>query len=404
MSLLIDALRKAEQARRDGEFPPPAPAPEANGELHLAPLEGGPASEPPASLMPPLAGGDTYLEEAFTGRPRPPEPEQGADRAAARNLFEVKQAPPRRLFYPVVGGLTTVAVIALGAYLWWELQPRGLNTALPSAGMNPTRPPPPPSPFPSSPPTPTAAPAAPALASAPPVPAGPTPTPREETVAAPTRGSFTPPPRETPVTSGLGPIRRDGASPDRLPEALDQAYAAYNAGDLTRAAGLYGQVLRDDRHNRDALDGLGAIALRRGREAEAEGWFQRALAGDPNDPVALAGLANLRGRSQPEQGETRMKNLVAAQPEAAPAHFALGNALAAQGRWPEAQQAYFDAHTLDPGNPDYLFNLAVSLDRLHQSSLASRYYGQALTAAGQRAASFERGQAEARLQALHEAR
>jgi tetratricopeptide (TPR) repeat protein len=184
---------------------------------------------------------------------------------------------------------------------------------------------------------------------------------------------------------------------------LTGAYAAYNAGDMSRATTLYNQVLGQDPHNRDALDGMGAIALRLGREAEAEAWFRRSLAADPNDPVAQAGLAQLRGRGQPGE-ESRMKSLIAAQPQAAPGHFALGNALAAQDRWPEAQQAYFDAHTLDPGNPDYLFNLAVSLDQLHHYSLARRFYAEALAAATTRAASFERAPVEARLQALDEAR
>lgn len=402
MSLLIDALRKAERARQEGELQGPL-AEDGSGGLSLAPLEPARPDEPPPMTAPEPA---TRPRAAAAARTEPqPAPTPGiAPPAAARKLFEAKEAPPRRLFLPVVAGLTILAVIALGGYLWWELQPRGIVTASPlpaSAPQPPSRPGPPPSaplatgevkPAPGRVPA-----AAPALATAPPG-ATSTATPRRE--PPPSRGSFAPPAPEEASSGGLGPIRRGNPEPDRVPANLADAYAAYNSGELPRAASLYREVLARDPHNRDALDGLGAIALRQGKEAEAESWFRRSLAADPTDPVAQAGLTTLRSRNQPEQAESRMKSLIAAQPQAAPGYFALGNTLAAQDRWPEAQQAYFEAHTLDPSNPDYLFNLAVSLDRLRQPALARRFYAEALAAADQRTPSFDRRAAEARLQAL----
>jgi tetratricopeptide (TPR) repeat protein len=394
MSLLIDALRKAEQARRGVELQSPPPA-EARTELQL---EADLPPEPPAAASP---GRPALPAEAAEGETEGPS-SSAELRAAARNLFEVKQAPRRRLFWPVVATLTTVAVAALGGYLWWELQPRGLTTSVRTATPRPPLPA-------TSPSVPMAAPPASASTQANPAPdalaaSSAAPFRREQAAGAPARGSFTPPPGQDPAAGELGPIRRGRPDDDAVPAVLAKAYAAYNAGDLGRAERLYAETLRHDPHSRDALDGLGAIALRQGRETEAEAWFRRSLAADPDDPVAQAGLADLRMRAQPEQGESRMKRLVAAQPEAAPGHFALGNALAAQARWAEAQQAYFQAHALDPDNPDYLFNLAVSLDQLRQPQLARRFYAQALSAAAGRAASFERGPVEARLQALDEAR
>jgi uncharacterized protein HemY len=56
-------------------------------------------------------------------------------------------------------------------------------------------------------------------------------------------------------------------------------------------------------------------------------------------------------------------------------NFALGNLYAQQGRWNDAQQAYFRAYAGDGDNPDYpLFNLAVSLEQLRQPKLALQYY------------------------------
>ena len=53
-------------------------------------------------------------------------------------------------------------------------------------------------------------------------------------------------------------------------------------------------------------------------------------------------------------------------------------------RWTEAQQAFFEAFRIDPVNPDYLFNLAVSLDQLRQTRLALDYYRKAESVAATR--------------------
>jgi Tfp pilus assembly protein PilF len=81
-------------------------------------------------------------------------------------------------------------------------------------------------------------------------------------------------------------------------------------------------------------------------------------------------------------------------------HFTLGNQYAQQGRWAEAQQAYFKAFAADPENPDFAFNLAVSLDQLHQSRLALEYYRRALALAEKRAPGFALDVARTRVQQL----
>jgi tetratricopeptide (TPR) repeat protein len=129
--------------------------------------------------------------------------------------------------------------------------------------------------------------------------------------------------------------------------------------------------------------------MRSQRYREAEALYQRLLAADPRDPHAQAGMLALRAQViDPVLAESRVKTLLAGDPEAGALHFALGNQYAQQARWAEAQQAYFRAYVADPENPDFAFNLAVSLDHLRQSALALEYYRRALTLAEKRAASF----------------
>jgi tetratricopeptide (TPR) repeat protein len=133
----------------------------------------------------------------------------------------------------------------------------------------------------------------------------------------------------------------------------------------------------------------------------ADSYYQRILQADPRDAHAQAGMIALRGRQlDPVQVESRMKSLIAADRNSNVLQFTLGNQYAQQGRWAEAQQAYFKAFAADPDNPDFAFNLAVSLDQLHQSQLALEYYRRALTLAEKRSAGFAVETARTRAQQL----
>ena len=70
-------------------------------------------------------------------------------------------------------------------------------------------------------------------------------------------------------------------------------------------------------------------------------------------------------------------------------NFTLGNQLAQQGRWAEAQQEYFKAYSAEPDNADFAYNLAVSLDHLRQSRQALDYYQRAIALGEKRGASFD---------------
>jgi Tfp pilus assembly protein PilF len=178
-------------------------------------------------------------------------------------------------------------------------------------------------------------------------------------------------------------------------------YAAYQAGDIAKARSDYQQALRDEPSNRDALLGLAAVEMRSQRYDLADSYYQRMLQIDPRDPHAQAGSVALRSQQlDPVQVESRMKSMIAADRNSNVLHFTLGNQYAQQGRWAEAQQAYFKAFAADPENPDFAFNLAVSLDQLHQSKFALEYYRRALALAEKRSSGFALDAARTRVQQL----
>jgi tetratricopeptide (TPR) repeat protein len=187
--------------------------------------------------------------------------------------------------------------------------------------------------------------------------------------------------------------------PSAVSPALDGAYTAFNSGDLPAAQQQYDAALSQDPNNRDALLGAAAVAARQNQKDKAAAYYLRLLELAPNDGAATAGLIGLR-QGDISQSEARLKAILAGNPEAAPVLFALGNLYSQQGRWSDAQQAYFRATGAAPDNPDYAYNLAVGLDRLNQPKLALTYYQRALALAQDKAVGFDRNALRKRMHEL----
>ena len=85
---------------------------------------------------------------------------------------------------------------------------------------------------------------------------------------------------------------------------LMSAYEAYNAGNDADAQKLYKQVLQRDLRNVDALLGLGAIAIRQGRVADANGWYGKVLEIEPRNSIAQSALLENQQQVSGLQGNT----------------------------------------------------------------------------------------------------
>jgi Tfp pilus assembly protein PilF len=453
--LLLEALKKAELAKQnasgqqgDGAV---APADPASG-LSLEPTPGDAGERPLITrdrlpdITQPLEILSEDLPSARTRRERrlrppvraapmaaasaPAAASEDDDRASARQLFDAKTPDydPRRPFFIVVGLLGIVIVGTLGYFAWESSAPAALHGSSPRRTTPPTgnggrRSPQP------------AGTQAPTTSAAAPVPSDPVTTAitpaashrgrrqRSSGGAAPclahpgaVGGGSRSPARPAPSATGQAaagesaeprlapaaprsPVRVTAGSP-RVDPVIERAWEALQAGDLPRARAEYQRALGANPRDRDALLGLATIDARTQRFESAEAGYLRVLELEPRDPYAQAGLIALRGQTDPLQSESRIKNMLAQQPDAAFLNFPLGNQYAAQGRWPDAQAAYFRAFSADPDNADYAYNLAVSLDHLGQGKLALEYYRRALALAGNRAVGFNSAQVEARIREL----
>lgn len=184
------------------------------------------------------------------------------------------------------------------------------------------------------------------------------------------------------------PIRvlRSDTTP-RINPQIVLAYSAYQQQNYLEARAHYQQVLLSQPTSRDAILGLAAIARKTGEPAQARTLYAKLLELDPRDALAQVGFMETMPASDPQDSEYTLKRLFAEHPDVAPLAFSLGNLYASQGRWNEAQQSYYDAllsakaNTSGSIDPDYAFNLAVSLERVNQLPAAYNFYREALALA-----------------------
>lgn len=179
---------------------------------------------------------------------------------------------------------------------------------------------------------------------------------------------------------------------------LMSAYEAYNVGNDADAQKFYKQVLQHDARNVDALLGLGAIAARQGRMADANDWYGKVLEVEPRNNIAQAAVLDSQSQGNEQASESRLKSMLAKRPDDANLHVALGNLYAEQDQWPAAQQAYFEAYRLN-ASADNAFNLAVSLDQMGKPKLALPYYQRALEQASD-TSNIDKAALEARIAAI----
>ena len=179
-------------------------------------------------------------------------------------------------------------------------------------------------------------------------------------------------PRESDPTSGANIRISRGTATAPGSSQLNEAYDHLQAGRLDAAQRLYQQILATEPRSVDALLGLAAIAQLAGQNDAATRLYFRALEVEPRNTHAQASLIGLIGRADPAAAESQLKMLIGRDPSPF-LYFTLGNLYADQNRWPLAQQAFFQAHHLQPDNADYAFNLSVGLERISQPKLALTY-------------------------------
>jgi tetratricopeptide (TPR) repeat protein len=176
---------------------------------------------------------------------------------------------------------------------------------------------------------------------------------------------------------------QDKIPEDSLPEYLDNAYRAMEAGQLEVAAMLYKRVIYAEPENKDALFGLASVYQRTGQLPQARATYSKLLSLDPENWPAMNNFLVLAAEESPDHAIEEFKRLMRTNPEFAPIPAQIGMIYYRQKKYDDAANFLVKAIQLDPSNLSYRFNLAVIYDRLGRSRSAARLYQQLLEAADQ---------------------
>lgn len=183
-------------------------------------------------------------------------------------------------------------------------------------------------------------------------------------------------------------------------QQINAAYKAFQSSQFKRAETLYKRVLKEDKTSRDALLGLAAIAMHKGELKAARQYYEKVLKNYPRDTLAQTGVISTLTHTNMTELERQLKLLASRSKKADYVYFNLGNLYARQQRWLLAQEAYYQAYSHNHQHATYLYNLAVSLDKLGKPVPALQFYTQALKYAAQQPIRFNKAKVKQRITEL----
>jgi tetratricopeptide (TPR) repeat protein len=178
-----------------------------------------------------------------------------------------------------------------------------------------------------------------------------------------------------------------------------RGYKALEQNQFTQAREAYSQALANNPTQRDALLGIAYAHQALGNAEQAVATLRRLVELYPRDSDGMSALYLISG-GDPLSEETRFKQLLERSEYPSAVYYTLGVIYYEQSRFGEAERSFSRATALSPNQPDYAFNLALSLDQLGRARDAARQYVAALNLSNQTNAVFSRDLARARLKIL----
>jgi tetratricopeptide (TPR) repeat protein len=184
---------------------------------------------------------------------------------------------------------------------------------------------------------------------------------------------------QTMPTESPGVMGTDKAPVEAVTRAkLETALRDLNRGEYADAEGLLLPLAALS--NPDALQLLGIMRGMQGRDSEAEDYYRRSLALNPEQPQVHHNLGNLlRSQGRLDEAFTALREAIRLKPNYAEAHLSLALANSARGDHVEAEKNCREALRLQPNYVLAKQCLAAELNELDRPAEAERLLRRALT-------------------------
>ena len=164
-------------------------------------------------------------------------------------------------------------------------------------------------------------------------------------------------------------VRARAIDPSSFEAATLHSQIAMNRGDFAGARSILEDIARRQPNAAAPKTALGIVLEAEGRTKEARGWYEQAIALDPNDALASNNLARMYA-SDPSTADRAVRlaqSAAAAMPNEAVPHDTLGWAYFKTGNPTQAASEIERAVALDPANASYqqhLDTVKAELSRL----------------------------------------
>jgi tetratricopeptide (TPR) repeat protein len=164
-----------------------------------------------------------------------------------------------------------------------------------------------------------------------------------------------------------------------LQDAVNKAFAAFEAGDMPQADWWVRQALQYEPHRADLMNLLGSVCYQTGQMQAAIGWYREALSVDAEqaDVYNNLGIA-LQNLGLWDAALAQFEAAVTLRPEEAKTWFNIGNLFSDDGQIPEAIAAYEHALSLNPDDNAARNNLAHLFQIIGEPQKSIQLYRQSI--------------------------
>jgi protein O-GlcNAc transferase len=147
-----------------------------------------------------------------------------------------------------------------------------------------------------------------------------------------------------------------------IEQAIELGLQHHNAGDLSKAEGIYQQILQVEANQPVALHFLGIIAYQLNKNDIAIDLIGKALAIKPDYADAHNNLGNtLKEQGKLDDAVASYLKAINIKPDNAEAHNNLGNTLKEQGKLDDAVESYYQALAIKSDYAEVHYNLGIAL-------------------------------------------
>lgn len=188
--------------------------------------------------------------------------------------------------------------------------------------------------------------------------------------------------REDPGEETIRRTRVRRTDDERIDAQYNEALRAINAGQTGDARRIFNEILARRPNHVESLNNLGVIAASRGNKKEALSYFKKVLEYETNYPKAYNNIGLLMmSDGQPQLAEEYFRKAISLDLNGLEPYMNLCAVLRAQGRFEDAEKVMEVPMQKNPKDPLFLLSYAVIKDNLGRTGEAVKYYRQYLSLA-----------------------